>query len=255
MGQHHCLFSRAPAYHLNAMTPDQRQDLTQDLEKLRRRALRGLAKLMLAMSVILFLPAWSLRFWQGWLYLAVFGGCCVATTLYFLKHDPKLVERRAAAGPTAEKQPAQKIIMTLTSACFLLLIVIPALDHRWHWSHVPVWLVLLSDAGFVLSFFLIALVLRQNSYAASTIQVETQQPVISTGAYALVRHPMYAAALPMFIFTPLALGSYWGLLVVVVMTPALIWRLLDEEHYLARNLPGYTAYCARTRTRLIPFVW
>ena len=229
--------------------------MTQDLDKLRHRSLRGLALFTLALGVVLFLPARSLRYWQGWLYLAMFCGCCVATTLYFLKHDPKLVERRAAAGPAAEKQPTQKIIMTLTSVCFLLLLVIPALDHRWHWSEVPVWLVLLSDAGFVLSFFLIALVLRQNSYAASTIQVEAQQPVVSTGAYALVRHPMYAAALPMFVATPLALGSYWGLLVIIAMMPALIWRLLDEERYLARNLPGYAEYCARTRYRLIPLVW
>lgn len=231
------------------------QNLTQDVDKLRRQSLRGLALFTLALGIVLFLPAWSLRFWQGWLYLAVFCGCCVAMTLYFLKHDPKLVERRSAAGPGAETEPTQKIIMTLTSVCFLLLLVIPALDHRHHWSDVPVWLVLLSDAGFVLSFFLIALVLKQNSYAASTIRVEAHQPVVSTGAYALVRHPMYAAALPMFIFTPLALGSYWGLLVIIAMMPALIWRLLDEERFLARNLPGYTDYCARTRYRLIPFVW
>src|ERR1051325_5080825 len=206
--------------------------MTQDTTALRRKALRGLVTFTFDMDVALFVPAWSLRYWQGWLYLVVFSGCCVATTLYFLKHDPKLVERRAAAGPGAEQQPTQKVIMTVTSFCFLLLLIVPSLDHRWHWSDVPPWLVLLSDAGFIASFFTIALVLRQNSYAASTIQVEARQPVVSTGAYAHMRHPMYAAALPMFIATPLALGSYWGLLVIIAMLPALAWRLLYEERFL-----------------------
>jgi protein-S-isoprenylcysteine O-methyltransferase Ste14 len=226
-----------------------------DITGLRRKSMRGLATFTFAMTVIIFVPAWSLRFRQGWLYLTVFSGCCLATTLYFVAHDPKLVERRAAAGPGAEQEPTQKIIMTMTSVCFLLLLVIPGLDHHWHWSGVPPWLVLLGDAAFVVSFFLIALVLRQNSYAASTIRVEPHQPVISTGVYAHVRHPMYAVALPMFIATPLALGSYWGLLVIVAMLPALTWRLLDEERFLTRNLPGYAVYCRKVRYRLVPFIW
>lgn len=220
-----------------------------------RRAFSGLARFTMAMALLVFLPGWSLYFWQGWAFLAVFCGACVASTLYFLKHDPKLIERRMAAGASAEKEPTQKIIMAITSVCFFLLIFIPVLDHRQHRSSVPAWLAIAGDAGIALSFFLVTLVLRQNSFAAATIRVEANQPVISTGAYAVVRHPMYAAALPMFVFIPLALDSYWGLLIVVAILPALIWRLLDEERFLKINLPGYADYCRHVRFRLIPLLW
>jgi protein-S-isoprenylcysteine O-methyltransferase Ste14 len=226
-----------------------------DYSTLGPRALIGLGKFTLALAVLLFLPAWSFNYWQGWLYLIVFCGCCLIATVYFLLTDPALVQRRLSAGPAAENEPSQQVIMGIASAGFLLLIVIPGLDHHWHWSDVPAWLVIVSNILVALSFFLIVLVLRQNSYAASTIQVETGQPVISSGAYRIVRHPMYAAALPMFVFTPPALGSYWGLLAVGIILPAILWRLLDEESYLIRHLPGYVEYCSRTRFRLIPGVW
>jgi protein-S-isoprenylcysteine O-methyltransferase Ste14 len=220
-----------------------------------RQAFAGLAKFVVAMALLLFLPAWSLRYWQGWLFLIVFCGACFVTTLYFLRTDPELVRRRMAVGPTAETEPAQKRIMATTSIGFVLLILVPALDDRWQWSNVPTWLVIVGNAGVLASFYLIASVLRQNSFAAATIQIEANQKVVSTGAYAIVRHPMYAAALPLFFFTPLALGSYWGLLIAAAMIPALMWRLLDEEKYLARNLPGYDDYRRTTPYRLIPLIW
>jgi protein-S-isoprenylcysteine O-methyltransferase Ste14 len=160
-----------------------------------------------------------------------------------------------SAGPAAETQPKQKLIMALTSICFLLLIILPGLDHRLSWSAMPSWLSIVGDAGVAASFLAIFRVLRQNSYAAATIQVEANQPVVSTGAYAIVRHPMYAGALPMFVFTPLALGSYWALPVLVPMISALVWRLLDEERYLKEHLPGYSEYCRQVRRRLIPGLW
>jgi protein-S-isoprenylcysteine O-methyltransferase Ste14 len=227
----------------------------QSYDSLSHRAFSGLAKFKVAMALLLFLPAGSLRYWQGWIFLGVFCGACVASTLYFLKHDPKLIERRMAVGAGAEQEPTQKIIMTITSVCFFLLILVPALSYRWYGSAVPDWLALASDAGVAASFWLVTLVLRLNSYAAATIRTEAGQPVISTGAYAWVRHPMYAAALPMFGFMPLALGSYWGLLVAVATLPALIWRLLDEERYLKIHLPGYADYCRKVRYRLIPYLW
>lgn len=222
---------------------------------LRQRAYIALVKFAVAMAALLVLAAWSLRYWQGWLFLVVFCIACVITTEYFLRTDPKLVERRAAVGPAAETEPTQKRIMAIMSVGFFLLIVVPALDYRWHWSSVPVWLVIAGNIGVLTSFYLIAAVLRQNTFAAATIQVEKDQKLVTTGAYAIVRHPMYAAALPMFIFTPLALGSYWGLLVAAAMLPALMWRLLDEEKYLVRNLPGYDNYRRSTPYRLIPLVW
>lgn len=227
-----------------------------DMEaNLGRKAFTGLARFTVAMALLLFLPAWSLHYWQGWLFLICFCAACAVTTIYFLRTDPKLVERRMAVGPAAETEPTQKRIMAITSVCFLLLILVPALDYRWHWSRVPAWLAIAGDLGVLTGFYLVALVLRQNSFAAATIRVEADQKLVTTGAYAIVRHPMYAAALPMFVFTPLALGSYWGLLVALAMIPALMWRLLDEENYLVRNLPGYDAYRQQTRYRLIPLFW
>ena len=207
------------------------------------------------LAVALFAPTGTLGFWQAWLYGVIFVVATSATGIYFLKHDPALVERRMAVGPTAEKEPAQKIIMTITSIGFFLLIIVPGFDYRWHWSAVPPWLVLAADGCIVASFVILFVVMKQNSYAAATIRVEADQPVISTGVYAVVRHPMYAGALPLLVFTPLALGSYWTMLVLIPLLPVLIWRLIDEERFLSRNLPGYDEYCGQTRYRLIPGVW
>jgi len=199
--------------------------------------------------------AGTLAYWQGWLFLAVFTGASIAIGLYFARHDPALIERRIKAGPRAEQVPAQKIIIALLMVGFLLLVVLPALDHRWHWSSVPVWLAIVGDAGIVASFAIFFMVMKQNSYAASTIRVEADQPVIATGPYALVRHPMYSGALLLTVSTPLALGSYWSVLLVPALFAVLAWRLLDEERFLARNLRGYPDYQRRVRYRLVPLIW
>lgn len=204
---------------------------------------------------LLLVPAEALEYWQGWLYGALFLVTTSGIGIYFLKRDPRALERRMKVGPAAEREPTQKIIITVALAGFVLLLIIPGLDYRWHWSQVPTWLVLVSDALVVLSLIGTAVVVRQNSYAASTVTVEAGQPVISTGLYAIVRHPMYSAALVMTGFTPLALGSYWGLLMIVPIVATLAWRLLDEERVLKRDLPGYVDYCRRVRYRLIPGVW
>jgi protein-S-isoprenylcysteine O-methyltransferase Ste14 len=204
---------------------------------------------------MLFIPAGTLRFWPGWLYGFIFAASTTALSVYFLKHDPKLVERRMKVGPAAEQRPAQKIIMAITLAGFILLIVLPGLDYRWHWSSVPPWLVLAANVVLALSFAIFFIVLKQNSFAASTIRVEADQPVVSTGLYAIVRHPLYSGALLLMLATPLALGSYWTLLVAFALIPVLMWRLLDEERFLTQNLPGYADYCRATRFRLIPSIW
>lgn len=222
---------------------------------LRRRIWVQSAISLPILAAILFVPAGTLHFWQGWLYGFVFVGASIALTLYFIKRDPQLIERRMRGGPTAEQLPAQKIIMSMTLLGFLLLIVLPGLDYRFHWSAVPAWLVFAANAGVALSFLVFVIVLKENSFAASTIRVEPGQPVISSGPYAYVRHPLYSGALLLLVFTPLALGSCWTLLVLIPMVPVLAWRLIDEERFLARNLPGYADYCQRVRFRLIPGVW
>lgn len=205
--------------------------------------------------ILLFAPAGTLDYWQAWAYGILFTVTSVGIGLYFAKYHPDAFARRVDVGPVAEKEPTQKIIMTLVLIGFVLLIAVPGLDRRWHWSDVPAWLAVLANILVALGLLGTAVVLRQNSYAASTVRVEAGQPVISTGLYGIVRHPMYSSALLLIIFTPLALGSYWALLSVVPLIGVLAWRLLDEERVLKRDLPGYTDYCRQVRYRLLPGLW
>ena len=187
--------------------------------------------------------------------MAVFVCTSGASTIYLAVRDPLLLERRMHVGPRAEKEPAQKIIMVFAMVGFIAMLVFPVLDHRFGWSSVPASVSLLGDAVIALGFLFIFFVFRENSYGASTIQIAEGQTVISTGPYALVRHPMYAAALVMLVGIPLALGSWWGLFVLLLIVPVLIRRLLDEERFLGQNLPGYTEYQTKVKYRLVPFIW
>src|SRR5262245_47823565 len=219
------------------------------------RVIRSSLLGIMAMAALLFIPAWTLDYWQAWVFMAVFIAASAFVTVYLAIHDPKLLERRMKVGPRAEKEPAQKIIMVLATLGFIAMLVFPVLDHRFGWSSVPASVSVLGDALIALAFLFIFFVFKENSYGASTIQVAEGQTVISTGPYALVRHPMYAGALVMLIGTPLALGSWWGLFIFILISPVLIWRLLDEERFLRQNLPGYTEYQTKVKYRLLPFIW
>jgi len=203
----------------------------------------------------LFIPAGTLSYWQAWVFLAVFAVSSQALGIYFLAHDRKLIERRMKIGPVAEQRPAQKIISALFMLGFVGFLVLPAFDHRFGWSPVAPVLSILANAIIVLSFVLFFLVMQSNSYAASTIQVEEGQPVVSTGPYAYVRHPMYSGALLLLAAMPLALGSWLSVLLLVPFFPVLAWRILDEEDFLRQNLPGYDEYMRRVQYRLVPQVW
>ena len=206
-------------------------------------------------GLLLFVTAGTMWYWQAWVYLAVLTGASLLTTLYLMKKDPALLERRMHGGPMAEKEATQRLIMWFASAGFVALLVVPALDHRFGWSEVPVYVVVLGDILVAAGFALIVVVFRENPFTSATIEVASGQRVIATGPYAVVRHPMYASALLYLVGTPLALGSYWGLLAFAAMMPFLIWRMLDEERVLARDLPGYTEYQRRVRHRLVPGIW
>jgi protein-S-isoprenylcysteine O-methyltransferase Ste14 len=219
------------------------------------RAWLALVIVALAMGLLLFVPAGSVHYWQAWVYLSIFMGASFLITLYLLSTDPALLERRLSGGPIAEKRPTQKFIMLCTSIGFVALLVVPGFDHRFGWSTVPLSVVVAGEVLVAIGFFLIALVYRENTFTSATIEIAENQKVISTGPYAIVRHPMYASASLYPLGTPVALGSYWGLVPLAAMMPFLIWRLFDEERLLAKDLPGYTDYQKRVRHRLVPFLW
>lgn len=225
------------------------------MKNLNARAWLALAVLAVVMGFLLFIPAGTVHYWQAWVYLSIFTGASVLTMLYLMRKDPALLERRMRGGPTAEKQPVQKFIMLCMSVGFIALLVVPAIDHRFGWSAVPLGGVVAGDGLVAIGFYLISLVYRENTFTSATIEIAKDQKVISTGLYAIVRHPMYASASLYFLGTPLALGSYWGLVPIAAMMPFLIWRLFDEERFLARNLRGYSEYQKQVRHRLVPFVW
>jgi len=219
------------------------------------RAWLALAVLIVLTGAVLFVAAGTVDYWQAWVYLAIFAGGSVLTTLYVLRRDPALLKRRMSAGPAAEKRPAQKVIMLFTSAGFIALVVVPALDRRFGWSEVPVEIVIAGVLLMAVGYLLIGRVYRENTFASAVIELAEGHRVISTGPYAVVRHPMYAGGLLYMLGTPLALGSYWGLVAFAALIPFLVWRLVDEERFLARDLAGYVKYQHRVRSRLVPFVW
>ena len=208
-----------------------------------------------ALGLFIFLPAGTLNYWQAWVFIVVFGLSANFTGIWLSLKDPALLERRKKFGPAQESSPAQKIIMLLVLLSAAALLIVSALDHRFGWSHVPAIIALLGDALVVIGLGLDLLVLRENSYSGSTVEVREGQTLISTGPYAQVRHPMYTGALIMCIGVPLALGSWWGLVALAVTMPVLAWRILDEEQLLRRDLPGYAEYAQRVHYRLVPYVW
>ena len=225
------------------------------MDRLHRQAIvQGLFGTLLFMFLI-FWPAGTFDYWQGWLFLGTFAASTVGFTVYLAIYDRPLLERRMKAGTQYEREWSQKIIVSLVFLAFFGLIVVSALDYRHAWSPVAPEVSVLGDVLILLSFLFIFWVIRVNSFAASNIRVEKDQVVIDTGPYAHVRHPMYAGAIWLFVGMPLALGSWWPLALILPVVPVLLWRLLDEERILQRDLPGYMEYMRRVRARLVPFVW
>lgn len=225
------------------------------MSHLAKRTVLGFTQLITVMGILLFAPAWTFGYWQAWVYLSVFAASSALITVYLWEKDPKLLERRLNAGPRAEKDKVQKLIQLFASFAFIGAMILPSLDHRFLWSAVPLPVMIAGDVLVALGFLFVFLVFKENTFTAATIEVVSDQRVISTGPYAIVRHPMYSGALVMLLGTPLGLGSWWGLLMFVLMGFTIAWRALDEERFLLTNLRGYEEYCQMVRHRLVPFVW
>jgi protein-S-isoprenylcysteine O-methyltransferase Ste14 len=211
----------------------------------------------IVLAALLFIPAGSLRFWQGWAFMAVALVPVVFSVVYLYRHDPQLIERRLQS---KEKISEQKLLIRGLKMVFFAAFLLPGLDYRFGWSRrflggVPLWLELLSLALVFGGYLFVFWVLKVNSFASRTIQVEVGQKVISDGPYGIVRHPMYSGSLLIFLAVPLALGSYFAWPVFALLVPVYVLRLLNEEKVLRQELPGYSAYCERTRFRLVPYVW
>jgi protein-S-isoprenylcysteine O-methyltransferase Ste14 len=225
------------------------------MKTLAAKTILGFTQLALFMGVLLFLPAGTLNYWQAWVYLSVFVAASVLITIYLWKYDRHLLESRVKVGPRAEKEKTQKSIQLLASLAFIAILVLPSLDRRFLWSDVPRVFVITGDALVALGFYAVFLVYKENTFTSATIEVAPNQRVISTGPYAFVRHPMYSGALVMLFGTPLALGSWWGLLMWVPMAFVIALRLLEEEKFLQKSLSGYMEYCQKVKFHLAPYIW
>lgn len=209
----------------------------------------------IALGILLFLPAWTLNYWQAWVFIVVFLICVNFIGLYLALKDPALLERRKKVGPANETNPVQKIIMSLAITVLLGLLIFCALDHRFGWSPVPALVSFIGDGLVALGLYINLIVFRENTFGGSTVETFENQQVISTGPYALVRHPMYAGVLVMVSGIPLALGAWLGLAVLAIVLPALVWRIFDEEKLLQKDLAGYGDYLQKVRYRLVPYIW
>jgi protein-S-isoprenylcysteine O-methyltransferase Ste14 len=206
-------------------------------------------------GLLLFLPAGTFNYWQAWVFLVVLAISGWIPGIYLLRTNPVALERRRRAGPIAETRIMQKVIIAGWYLSLAAVLAVSALDHRFGWSPVSTVICLVGDVLVAVGMTVVMLVVIQNSYAAATVRVEPGQQLISTGLYGLVRHPMYTGNVILMIGIPLALGSYWGILVVIPGPILLAWRIRDEEKLLQEDLGGYREYTQKVRYRLVPCIW
>ncbi len=224
-----------------------------DIKKLKKSAIGNFSFLFILLGLLFFLSAGTIFYWEAWLYIISFLIPMILMLRYLFKNDPELLLRRLKRGETKSEQ---KVVKKLFNLIFLGIFVIPGFDKRFGWSNVYFVIVILADVIFILGYRFFFKVMKENSYASRIIEVETgEQKVITTGPYAIIRHPMYLAVLIIFVSTPLALGSYWALLPVLPMLVLLPIRIKGEEEFLLQELEGYAEYMQETKYRLIPRVW
>jgi protein-S-isoprenylcysteine O-methyltransferase Ste14 len=203
-------------------------------------------------SVLLFLPAGSLKFWNAWVFLSALFIPMLFVLIYLIIKDPELLQKRIK---TNEKEKSQKIYLVLSIITILITFIVPGLDFKNHWSQIPDWLVIVATVIMILGYYMFFMVMKQNRYASRVIEIQKGQKVIDFGLYSIVRHPMYLAATILFCSIPIILGSLYGLIPVFLIPLLLIIRILNEEKVLKENLNGYSEYMKKVKYRLIPFIW
>jgi protein-S-isoprenylcysteine O-methyltransferase Ste14 len=223
-----------------------------DLQKLKRTAIARFSMGIVMLGAIFFWTAGTFRYWEAWLFMATVFIPGIFLVRYFLRHDPELLERRLQS---REERTQQKVIQLIGAAAWIGIFLIPGLDRRFGWTEVPAAAVVLAAVAGLTGYYIMFLTMKENRFASRTIKVEEGQVVITTGPYALVRHPMYVGAGLLLLCTPLVLGSYWALIPALLVPLFLVVRILDEEKLLQEELPGYREYMEKTRYRLIPRVW
>lgn len=207
---------------------------------------------LLLVGVMLFLPAWTFNFYNAWIFIGIlFVPVLIMGVVLFIK-APTLLEKRLNH---KEKEKTQKGVIALSGLMFPAGFVLSALDFRFAWSSVPLWLVIFDSVLFLLGYAMFAEVTRENAYLSRTVEVQQGQKLVDTGLYGIVRHPMYLATLFMFLPMPLILGSVWGLIPFALYPVIIVIRILNEEKVLTSSLEGYDKYKTRVKYRLIPFVW
>jgi len=217
-----------------------------------RKLLVRLSLVPLFIIVFTLLPSGTLNYWEVYLYFSILVIPMLFVFVYFLRKDPRFLERRSKG---AEKVKEQKIIQLINLPIFIAAFIVPGLDKRFSWSDIPAEIIIATDAVIFAGYILIFLVFRENSYASRIVEIDKEQKVITTGLYSVVRHPMYLGVMIMYLPTPLALGSYWGLIPMALLPVSLVLRILNEEKVLRENLAGYKEYCLKTKYRLIPYIW
>lgn len=209
-------------------------------------------KALAVTAFLLFLSAGTIFYWQAWVFLALFFIPMMLVAIYLSKHSPELLKRRL---DVKEKSLLQNILAKMFYITVCSFFIISGLDKRYGWSMVPPVIIIISEILFLAGYYFLFLVFKENKYLAHTVVVEKDQEVVTTGPYAIVRHPMYLAELLMFIFAPLALGSYWAVIVNILLAGILMVRIITEEQILLQGLNGYREYTQKNKYRLIPGIW
>lgn len=201
---------------------------------------------------LVFIPAGTIRYMNGWLFTAGLMVPMIFAFAYLIINDPELLEKRINL---KEKEKEQKKYVKLSIMLFVFAFIIPGLDFRFGWSHVPLWLVITALILMIAGYIMFITVMLQNRYASRVIEIQDEQKLIDTGLYSVVRHPMYSAATLLYLSSTLVLGSWYSLLPMVLLPFLLGYRIVNEEKVLINGLPGYENYRKKVKYRLIPFVW